>query len=222
MGLAMAFDCNKWAYSFYGVVDERFAVETDLFQLHIHRKEGIKKLMVEKTLGKLDIYVPDNMDLELYRSQEKMRKLMVEEVNWQASQIFRQRTDVIASRLNIGHIEIRTMKYDTHAGYNCNAYLKFNIWTICGRDSRLVDYLICHELAHFYKSGHCKPFWRIVDMIYLGLDDESNCTGEISLGLDKEFRYNWVPSEMMHWSSPSTLKHWYENGWVQNKWNRIR
>ena len=32
----MAFDTEKWALSFYGVVDERFAVETDLFYLHIY------------------------------------------------------------------------------------------------------------------------------------------------------------------------------------------
>ena len=40
----MIFDSEKWALEFYGVMDERFEVETDLFQLHIHRKEHINKL----------------------------------------------------------------------------------------------------------------------------------------------------------------------------------
>lgn len=37
----MAFDSKKWALSFYGVVDERFAVETNLFQLHIYEKNSL-------------------------------------------------------------------------------------------------------------------------------------------------------------------------------------
>jgi hypothetical protein len=41
---SMAFDSEEWASSFYGVVDERFAVETDLLQLHIYRKKTLEKL----------------------------------------------------------------------------------------------------------------------------------------------------------------------------------
>ena len=47
----MAFDSEKWALSFYGVIDERFTVETDMFQLHIHRDYGIKSLVAKRVKG---------------------------------------------------------------------------------------------------------------------------------------------------------------------------
>ena len=64
----MAFDSEKWALSFYGVVDERFAVETDLLQLHIYRKENNRKIEVDRLLGNLDIFIPINWDMETYRN----------------------------------------------------------------------------------------------------------------------------------------------------------
>ena len=71
----MAFDSEKWVLSFYGVVDERFAVETDMLQLHIHRKGGIKRLEVVKSEGILDIYIPQDWNIEKYQCQEKLRRL---------------------------------------------------------------------------------------------------------------------------------------------------
>ena len=56
----MAFDSEKWVSTFYGVIDERFAVETDLFNLHIYRKQGIMKLQAERSVGKLDIFIPND------------------------------------------------------------------------------------------------------------------------------------------------------------------
>ena len=64
----MAFDSEEWASSFYGVVDERFAVETDLLQLHIYRKENNRKIEVDRLLGNLDIFIPINWDMETYRN----------------------------------------------------------------------------------------------------------------------------------------------------------
>ena len=72
----MSFDSEKWALSFYGVVDERFAVETDLLKLHIYRKANIRKIEVNRLLGKLDVFIPDNWDMETYCNQEKLRKIM--------------------------------------------------------------------------------------------------------------------------------------------------
>ena len=40
----MSFDSEKWALSFYGVVDERFSVETDSYRLRIYRDNTIKTL----------------------------------------------------------------------------------------------------------------------------------------------------------------------------------
>ena len=102
----MAFDSEKWALSFYGVIDERFAVETDLFNLHIYRKQGIMKLQAERSVGKLDIFIPNDWDMEEYGNQKKMRKLMLTEIEWQALNIYQQRTNQIASRIGLSDVKV--------------------------------------------------------------------------------------------------------------------
>ena len=102
----MGFNSEKWALSFYGVVDERFAVETELLNLHIYRKEEIKTIKAERRLGKLDIFIPKDWDMETYHNQEKLRKLMVAEIKWQALNIYQQRTNLIAKRIGLPNIKV--------------------------------------------------------------------------------------------------------------------
>ena len=73
----MAFDSEKWALSFYGVVDEQLQIETDLFQLHIHRKCGIEKLEAKRGEGTLDIFIPKDWNMERYECQELVRRLLL-------------------------------------------------------------------------------------------------------------------------------------------------
>ena len=62
-------------------------LELELLKLHIHRKQDIKRIGVERELGALDIYIPANWDMETYPNQEKLRKVMSAEVKWQALNI---------------------------------------------------------------------------------------------------------------------------------------
>ena len=69
----MKFDSEKWALSFYGVIDERFEVETDMFQLHIHRNNRINKLSTRRGDGTLDIFIPQSWKMDRYKNQEQLR-----------------------------------------------------------------------------------------------------------------------------------------------------
>lgn len=212
----MPFDARKWALSFHGIVDENFAVETDLFQLHIFRKEGIKQIEKNSCKDKLDIYLPQEWDMATYRYQEKLRKVMKEEVKERAETIFQERTDFFASRLNL-HYQVKAHVTDlgNYYGLCNNVDVKFNFWTICGLPKNCIDYLVCHELAHLFKHGHYKPFWRIVDMILQGLDDDTTCTGQISYALDREMRYHLEYSQIRDWGKPTYLKYWFDSGMAQ-------
>lgn len=215
----MAFDSEKWALSFYGVVDERFAVETDMFQLHIHRKSGIKRLEVAKSEGVLDIYIPEDWNMEKYQCQEKLRRLLQTEVKWQAKIIFERLTKYYASRYGI---PCERVELETRYNYigRCDRdkqMIKYNPWVICSCDKQHIDYLVCHELAHFYLLGHSTEFWEIAERLYLGLDLNAQTTGDTIQKVRNEFANNMVLILLRYWGRYSYLKSFYSNGLVKHK-----
>ena len=212
----MEFDYKEWESTYYGIVDERFAIETDLFKLHIYRKDGIVKMEDNSSEGVLDIFIPQEWDMNTYSRQDKLRKFMQNGIEKQAQRIYQQRTDFFALRLNIPYKVKASVTGLGHCYGKCNGiYVKFNMWTICGLPGKMIDYLVCHELGHLYKRDHFMPFWRIVDMIYLGLDSDEQCTGNVSLALDKEFRQYHIIDTIMYWSKPSFLRNWFEHGMIK-------
>lgn len=215
----MSFDSEKWALSFCGVVDERFAVETDLLKLHIYRKANIRKIEVNRLLGKLDVFIPDNWDMETYCNQEKLRKIMWTEVKWQALNIYLQRTNQIAQRIGLQYISVSVSAKKCVNGccYYWENRIGYDLWTICSPKAEFVDYLICHELAHFYIHNHKGPFWRKVEQIYLGLGNDEQCTGEIVHRLVGERSKDHTIFLLRYWGKPSYLKDFFDGGLVRNK-----
>ena len=216
----MAFDSEKWALSFYGVIDERFAVETDLFNLHIYRKQGIMKLQAERSVGELDIFIPNDWDMEEYGNQNKMRKLMLIEIEWQALNIYQQRTNQIASRIGLSDVKVSVVNRGKAYGwcnYNEN-HIAFLMWTICSYQSRHVDHLISHELAHFYVHSHSEKFWRKLDEIYSILYHFNGCKDDVMLKMSIERHlYKRLCNLLCCWSKPSGLKEMYNSNHIKDK-----
>ena len=141
----MAFDFEKWALSFYGVLDERFVVETDVFQLHIHRENNIKSLVVKRSEGVLAIYIPHDWNMEKFQCQEKLRRLLLSEVKQQAQKIFENRTMLYAKRYNIPCEKVELESRYRYIGkcYPEKKMIKYNPWVIC-----------CAYQRHIKKSRH--------------------------------------------------------------------
>lgn len=215
----MAFDSEKWALSFYGVVDERLSIETDAYRIRIYRKDTIKTLEVERIFpGTPDIYIPSEWDMELYSNQEKLRRLVSSVVRKDAQKIFNQRTRVYASRFNIPYKNVEIVATPHYKGKYCGDTIKYNMWMICGTNLDMIDYLVCHELAHYYERNHNDRFWKKVEnLFYVWNDDVNNITGEKALLLDAEFKRNLTSFVLMYWGSPSYLKRFYEDGLVAKR-----
>lgn len=215
----MAFDSDKWALSFYGVVDERFEVETDLFQLHIHRKSNIENLEIQRSEGSLDIYIPQKWNIEKYKLQEMLRRLLLSEVKWQAEIIFKSHTMLYARRYNIPCERVEMEHRYRYAGkcFSDKRLIKYNPWVICCAEKRHLDYLVCHELAHFFVHNHSQAFWEIVERLYLGLDLHAPTTSNTIKKLRTELVQNKVLTLFMYWGRPSYLKTIYWSGLVKQK-----
>ena len=215
----MAFDSEKWALSFYGVVDEKLAVETDVFNLHIHRKQGIEKLQAERTVGELVIFIPNDWDMEQYCNQEKMRKFMSKEIEWQASNIYQQRTNLIASHIGLPDIKVSVGKKGTKNGscsYSEN-HVYFNMWTICSYQSKYMDHLISHELAHFYVHNHSEKFWNKLEDIYFSLYNRNDFKDDFWLQIGREEDPYEVYILLRSWARPSGLKAFYNSNHIKDK-----
>ena len=215
----MSFDSEKWALSFYGVIDERFTVETDMFQLHIHRVSDITSLVAKKSEGILDIYIPKDWNMEMYQYQEKLRKLMLAEVIWQAKIIFERRTMYYANRYGIPceRVELKTRYHYIGRCDRGKQIIKYNPWVICSCDKQHIDYLVCHELTHFYLLGHSTEFGKITEQLYLGLDLNAQTTGDTIQKVRNEFANNMVLILLRYWGKYSYLKSFYSNGHVKQK-----
>ena len=215
----MAFDSEKWALSFYGVVDEKLAVETDVFNLHIHRKQGIEKLQAERTVGELVIFIPNDWDMEQYCNQEKMRKFMSKEIEWQASNIYQQRTNLIASHIGLPNIKVSVGNKGTKNGscsYSEN-HVYFNMWTICSYQSKYMDHLISHELAHFYVHNHSEKFWNKLEDIYFSLYNRNDFKDDFWLQIGREEDPYEVYILLRSWARPSGLKAFYNSNHIKDK-----
>lgn len=215
----MVFDSEKWALSFYGIIDEHFAVDSELLKLHIHRKESIRKIQVERDLGNLDIYIPTNWEMETYQNQEKLRKVMSAEVKWQALNIFSRRTNLIANSIGLPNLKVSVCVIGHFMGkcYYMENHIKYNQWTICYPKKEYVDLLICHELAHFYQHNHSEQFWDKLEHIYLGLEDNMRCTRETFQQLSDERRTNKTVFLLRYWGRQSYLKDFFDKDFVKHK-----
>lgn len=215
----MACDSEKWALSFYGVVDERLSIKTDAYRIRIYRKDKIKTLEVERVFpGTPDIYIPSKWDMELYSNQEKLRRLISSVVRKDAQEIFSQRTRVYASRFNIPYKNVEIVATPRYKGKYCGDTIKYNMWMICGTNLDMIDYLVCHELAHYYERNHNDRFWKKVEnLFYVWNDDVNSITGEKALLLDAEFNKNLTSFALMYWGSPSYLRSFYSEGLVEHK-----
>lgn len=217
--IIMAFDSEKWALSFYGVVDEKLAVETDVFNLHIYRKQDIKKLQAERSFGKLDIYIPGGWNMEEYCNQEKLRKFMSKEIEWQALNIYQQRTNLIASRIGLPDIKVSVGNKGDKNGscsYSENQ-VYFNMWTICSYQGKYIDYLISHELAHFYVQNHSEQFWNKADEIFFSLYNRDDFKEDFRLQISREEDPYQIYILIRSWARPSGLKAFYDSGHIKDK-----
>jgi predicted metal-dependent hydrolase len=215
----MAFDSEKWALSFYGVVDEKLAVETDVFNLHVYRKQDIKKLQAERSFGKLDIYIPGGWDMEEYGNQEKMRKFMSKEIEWQASNIYQQRTNLIAGRIGLPDIKVSVGNKGTKDGsFNHEEnHVYFNMWTICSYQSKYMDHMISHELAHYYVHNHSEEFWNKLDDIYFSLYNRDDFKEDYRLQISRKSDPYQIYILLRSWARPSGLKAFYSSSHIKDK-----
>lgn len=96
-------------------------------------------------------------------SQTKLKELLRDKVRKLAGSIITQRVSAYANIMGIsyGRISIREQR-SRWGSCSSKGNLNFN-WKIVLAPTRIMDYVIVHELAHILEHNHSQNFWLLVE-----------------------------------------------------------
>lgn len=115
-------------------------------------------VVYNKELDEINI----NNDYIYAKDDEALEQFLLQE----AKRIFTLEADICSKCFNnLPEYKIKLRKMKTRWGV-CNR--KDNSITLntelIKKDIKLIDYVIIHEMAHFYEGNHSKAFWNIVSL----------------------------------------------------------
>lgn len=118
-----------------------------------------KKYNVVKDENNEDTQI--NGDYIYTKDDETLNKYVVEEIN----RVFNEEIDICRNCFhNLPEFTLKVRKMKSRWGV-CNR--RNNTITLNSelikKDVELLDYVIIHEMAHFYEGNHSKAFWKIVE-----------------------------------------------------------
>ncbi|MGN1378876.1 MAG: M48 family metallopeptidase [Bacilli bacterium] len=121
-----------------------------------------KKYNVEFNDNIDNVYI--NGDYIYAKNENELNKYTEEEIK----RIFEEEVSICKNCFNnLPDFKLKTRQMKTRWGV-CNR--KDNVITLnkelIKKDIKLIDYVIIHEMAHFYEGNHSKNFWNIVSLAY--------------------------------------------------------
>lgn len=144
-------------------ITPQFSIQTDLLHLYFELRTGQAKAQVRATVGKCCIALPAHIEYSTALRQEWLNRVLVEALRWQCQQLLTPRIVAYAQKAKLDYGRITYKNVSTRWG-SCSSLgnLNFSVWLLLA-PSHLVDYVICHELAHLSQLNHSPLFWRTLD-----------------------------------------------------------
>ena len=104
-------------------------------------------------------HLPDNVSLE--KLIPYLRRLY----SGIAKETLTSRTQLLADRMGVSIASVRINSAKTRWG-SCSSEGVINLsWKLIAADSRLIDYVIVHELCHTVHMDHSPAFWETVEQV---------------------------------------------------------
>ena len=118
--------------------------------------------------NKYNVIYDDNLDRVAINGEllyTKNEEMLDEFISSEINRVFNEEVDICKKCFNnLPEFKLKTRKMKTRWGV-CNR--KDNIITLntelIKKKIDLLDYVIIHEMAHFYEGNHSKKFWNIVE-----------------------------------------------------------
>ena len=146
-----------------------FEIKTDLVSVRIERVAVSSDKVQIRTTGRDSvILVPEGMEITTAARQKFMQRVVVEALRTLAEAFLPSYTREIAVRHDLIYNRIVVKRISTRWG-SCSSLrnLNFSVYLML-LPLRLIDYVVCHELAHLTHLNHSPAFWREVDRLTNG------------------------------------------------------
>lgn len=149
-------------------ITPKFSIATDLLQLRIVLQPLKDVAQVRGKQGEVTICLPEDFDFNDRAKQEWLNKVVIEALRKQCKLLM---TPLINARAAAAGLPLKRITYkDVSSRWgSCSSLgnVNFNVWLLLA-ERELVDYVICHELAHLKELNHSPKFWAEVDHVLGG------------------------------------------------------
>lgn len=151
------------------VIDTSYSISTDLLRLCV-TEEDKDGFYVRRSKGESVIICPRGTDYS--RNRELLEHAVAEELRKHAKQILPARLAAIAAAYGFKYKDLKIQSSKSRWG-SCSGRCGINLSLYLMRlPSRLVDYVIKHELCHTVHHDHSPKFWALLDKVSDHKSDE--------------------------------------------------
>jgi predicted metal-dependent hydrolase len=128
----------------------------------------IRLSIVQNSSNKALVY--DGNTLSLLTSEPDNQKLIQRKViQWyqkQADLDFRRRLEILAAKLGVATPTLSLSNAKSRWG-SCNSCGEVRLnWRLLQAPPHIINYVICHELAHLKQMNHSAKFWAVVESLF--------------------------------------------------------
>lgn len=114
---------------------------------------------VRQTVGMLSVSLAKQTPAEIARK-------VIQWYKKQATVDFSRRLEIFAAKLGIETPKLFISNAKTRWG-SCNSKREIRLnWRLLQAPPHLINYVVCHELAHLKEMNHSTKFWAVVGQLY--------------------------------------------------------
>jgi predicted metal-dependent hydrolase len=120
----------------------------------------VRSKAVEYEPGILQLAMPDHND------QSLVARKVIQWYKKQAVTDFTRRLEIFSSKLGVQFTSLTISNAASRWG-SCNSKKEIRLnWRLLQAPPHLINYVVCHELAHIKEMNHSAKFWATVASIY--------------------------------------------------------
>lgn len=147
------------------MIDLNFEIRTDV--LYLHLKQGIKPSFFVSlpAEGEICITCPPDTDFACLRRQEWLLNVIKDQLRRRARNYLPGRLSQQATQHGFSYSQVRINSARTRWGSCSSAgHINLSLYLML-LPSRLIDYVLLHELCHTREMNHGPRFWQLMSQV---------------------------------------------------------